>query len=41
MSPLVVRLLLLTLYVVVLGAAAVLPSRVVQVPAGRLLRSRT
>ena len=41
MSPLVVRLPLLTLYVVVLGAAAVLLSPVVQVPAGPLLRSRT
>lgn len=40
-APLVVRLLVLALYVTGLGAAAVLLRRAVEVPARRLLRSRT
>ena len=40
-SPLVARLLVLALYVAALGAAAVLLRRLVEVPARRLLRSRT
>lgn len=40
-SPFAVRLLVLALYVVALGAAAVLLRRLVEVPARRLLRART